>query len=196
MNSTRWIIAILHIGVWSTAGLWAPARAAEAAPEPSSLEAPGLHPHNLCYQAARSRARDAYGCDLAVQIARDAGDGQRLLAALANRALVLAADDRLEPALADLEEALRLAPDDAALHSSRGNLLLRLGRTADALAAHDRAVELAPQDAGVYYNRAFSLRALGDPARAAEDVRAAGSRLAGSAVRRADIPAGDAAPDR
>lgn len=193
MNRVRWIMAILHIGVWSAAGAGVPARAAEIAQQPPSLEAHGLRPQNLCYEAARSRARDAYACDLAVQVARDAGDRQRLVAALANRALVLTADGRLEPALADLEEALELAPDDAALHSHRGNLLLRLGRAADALAAHDRAVELAPQDAGVYYNRAFSLRALGDSAEAAEDVRAARSRLIEREVRGADIPAGDAA---
>ncbi|MDZ7668029.1 MAG: tetratricopeptide repeat protein [Gammaproteobacteria bacterium] len=189
MSRSCCIIVILRIGICAAAGLWAPAWAAEeAVQEPPSLEARELRPHNLCYEAARSRAREAYSCDLAVQIARDAGDRQRLLAALANRALVLAADGRLEPALADLDEAVNLAPDDAGLHSRRGNLLLRLGRTADALAAHDRAVELAPEDAGVYYNRAFSLRALGDSAQAAEDVQAA--------LRRLDIPAADAVRDR
>lgn len=189
-------MAIVFSSAWLAASLGAPAWGAATGQEPPSLEAEELRPHNLCYEAARSRARDAYACDLAVQIARDAGARQRLIAALANRALVLTADERLEPALADLEEALELAPDDAALHSSRGNLLLRLGRTADALAAHDRAVELAPRDAGIYYNRAFSLRALGEPGEAAQDVEAARSWLSERAIRGAGIPAGDAGPDR
>jgi len=106
-------------------------------------------------------------------MARDAAaaDGNAaVLAALTNRALVLARTGRPEPALEDLDAALTLAPDDPRLHGNRGNLLLRLGRLQDALAAHDRAVTLAPRDPEVYYNRAFVYRALGEPALAAEDV--------------------------
>src|SRR5690606_24106495 len=98
-------------------------------------------PPEACYRAAREGGEDAYVCDLAVQIARDGGSPAQVAAALANRALVLAREGRLEPALADLDAALAATPDDPVLHGNRGNLLLRLGRPAEALAAHSRAVE-------------------------------------------------------
>lgn len=121
------------------------------------------------------RPADAYVCDLAVQMARDGVAPAALATALGNRALVLAADGRLEPALADLQAALEQSPDDPTLYANLGNLLLRMARPADALAAHDRAVDLAPGDPAGYYNRAFSYRALGDARRAQQDVAAARS---------------------
>lgn len=146
-------------------------------PDPRS-ESPAVQ----CYRAAAGETAGtddaAYVCDLAVQMARDGASRQALAAALANRALVLAAGGRLEPALTDLDDALTLTPDDPALHGNRGNLLLRLDRPAEALEAHDRAVALAPQDPAAYYNRAFSYRALGEPVRAEQDVAAASALLA------------------
>lgn len=141
-----------------------------------------------CYHRARGIAgrpgravvqqgSDAYACDLAVQMARDSGSRTELAAALVNRALLLAADGRPEPALEDLNAALQQTPDDPAIYGTLGNLLLRLERPADALAAHGRAVDLAPSDPRGYYNRAFSYRALGEPARAEQDVAAARSLL-------------------
>ncbi|MEQ8860601.1 MAG: tetratricopeptide repeat protein [Pseudomonadales bacterium] len=152
-------------------------QAAEGAPAaPATPNRPAVaatDPARTCYEAARKGSRDAYGCDLAVQMARDSGDPGRLAAALANRSLVLAADGRLQPALADVDEALALTPDAADLHGNRGNLLLRLNRPAEALNAHGRAIELSPEDPIGYYNRAFSYLALGQPQRAERDVSAA-----------------------
>jgi len=146
-------------------------------PGPARPAAPSA-PDMDCYQAARQRQGDAYVCDLAVQMARDGASRAGLAAALANRALVLAREGRLDPALEDLNAALAQTPDDPALHGNLGNLLLRLGRPRDALAAHDRAVELAPRDARGYYNRAFSYLALADTVRAEQDVAAARALLA------------------
>lgn len=169
--------------------------------EPSAPEArPSRErpPPEACYRAAREGREDAYVCDLAVQIARDSGSPQAVAAALANRALVLAREGRLEPALADLDAALAETPDDPVLHGNRGNLLLRAGRPAEALAAHSRAVELAPQDPANYYNRAFSFLALGEPQQAEREVEAARVLLERrrAAVTAPDKPARDAGRSR
>lgn len=164
-------------------------------PEPS----PALQCYRAAQRAIAGRRPDAYVCDLAVQMARDGVSPEASAAALANRALVLAADDRLEPALGDLQAALTLnpaAPARHALYGNLGNLLLRLGSPADALAAHDQAVALAPDDPGSYFNRAFSYRALGDPARAEQDVRAARSLLERRALPLSDARTGVADVDR
>jgi tetratricopeptide (TPR) repeat protein len=172
---------------------------AETAPAPRQNLTPAVAaepPAVSCYRAATAPQRDAYVCDLAVQVARDGGSPAALAAALTNRALVLAGEGRLEPALADLEAAQRQTPNDPAVHGNRGNLLLRLKRPAEALAAHNRAVELAPEDPREYYNRAFSYLALGDPGRAEEDVAAARTLLErqvpGARVRGRETPARNA----
>ena len=138
----------------------------------SAAESPPV----ACYRAAREGSGDAYVCDLAVQMARDGGT-PALAAALTNRALVLAREGRLEPALQDLNEAIAQTPNDPALYGNLGNLLLRLGRPRAALAAHDRAVELAPDDPRGFYNRAFSYLALAEPLLAEQDVAAARALL-------------------
>lgn len=147
-----------------------PAAAAPAGPLAAPLADPADDPARACFATARDGGREAYACDLAVQVARDAGTPRALAAALANRSLVLARAGRLQPALEDLDEALAQTPDNADLYGNRGNLLLRLNRPVDALAAYDRAVALRPDDPVVYYNRAFGYRALGEAQRAAEDV--------------------------
>jgi predicted Zn-dependent protease len=148
--------------------------------EAPQLSTPVTEPRDDCYRAATEGARDAYPCDLAVQIARDGGDSRELAAALANRAMVLVHARRLDAALEDLNAAVQAAPESADLHGNRGNLLLRMNRAAEALAAHQRAVALAPDDPAVYYNRAFSHLALGDSARAAADVESARVLLTGA----------------
>ncbi|MBK82172.1 MAG: hypothetical protein CMQ43_14785 [Gammaproteobacteria bacterium] len=188
----------------------APARAAagarDAAAAPSATD-----PVQDCFQAAAelaaqpARPRDeraAYTCDLAVQVARDLTDSAgrpdraALAATLANRSLVLAAAGKYAPALADLDEALTLAPQNAALHGNRGNLLLRLNRPVDALDAHDQAIALAPRDPAGYINRGFSHRALGNAVAAAEDVERARVLGASAAVRQPGNGAADAGRDR
>ncbi len=51
---------------------------------------------------------------------------------------------RLEEALRQGQEALRLRPDDASAHDQVGSTLARLGRTAEALERFRRAIELDP----------------------------------------------------
>jgi tetratricopeptide (TPR) repeat protein len=206
-TATQRITMLLAIGLWAGQTFAAPAAAEPEQPGPDvaprvpvedlsgsadatpPASAPGENPAARCYFAARSDTAHGgadeatYACDLAVRMARDAAAASgnaAVIAALTNRALVLARTGRPEPALEDLDAALALAPDDPRLHGNRGNLLLRLGRLQDALAAQDRAVTLAPRDPEVYYNRAFVYRALGEPGLAAEDVARARQLLPGN----------------
>jgi predicted Zn-dependent protease len=172
-----------HLRTAALLGALLGATAVPASAQPES-------PHDACFAAARSGSANPFPCDLAAEAGRSEGSDARLAAALANRALIFTAAGRLQAALDDLNSALNLAPDDAALHGNLGNLLLRLGRAADALAAHDTAVRLRPDAALHQYNRAFSYRAVGDADRAAQVVEAL------SVPEPADIRGPAEAPDR
>jgi hypothetical protein len=71
-------------------------------------------------------------------------------------------------ALAVLDEAQRIAPDDPAVPAEQGRVLLLLHRPAEALAAFGRALALDPNDPRAFNNRGAALLALGqaDAARA------------------------------
>lgn len=70
--------------------------------------------------------------------------------------------DRPQDALAALESAGRLLPDDEEILLYRGWALFALNRLADALVACERAIELAPDEAAAAQAlRAYLLQALG-----------------------------------
>lgn len=60
-------------------------------------------------------------------------------------------------ALAQVERALQLAPDDAQAHDRAGDVLTQCHQHERALVAFERAAELAPDDADYRYNLATSL---------------------------------------
>jgi tetratricopeptide (TPR) repeat protein len=71
---------------------------------------------------------------------------------------------RLEEALADCNEALRLAPNDPANLDSRGFTYLKLGRFEQAIADYDAALAHNPRDPGSLYGRGLArLRGQNDP---------------------------------
>ena len=76
-------------------------------------------------------------------------------------------------ALAALDRALEINPQDAQAHSNRGVVLSALGRKAEALAAYDRALEINPQDAQAHSNRGNVLDDLGRKDEAEEAYRSA-----------------------
>lgn len=95
---------------------------------------------------------------------------------LADRGIVHLLRGRLDPAVADLERALRSVPDDARLLSdlaaarlARGQAERDLEDLARALEAAERAVELDPQLVPALFNRALALERLFlvEPARSA-----------------------------
>ena len=86
----------------------------------------------------------------------------------------LAVLGRLEEALADCNEALRLAPDDPATLDSRGFTYLKLGRFEQAIADYDAALARNPRDSGSLYGRGLArLRLQNDPEGGRADLAAA-----------------------
>jgi protein O-GlcNAc transferase len=63
-------------------------------------------------------------------------------------------------ALAPMEQAVRLSPDDAESHSNLGNVLKDLGRLADAEASYLKAIQLNPNFAETYSNLGMVLKDL------------------------------------
>jgi tetratricopeptide (TPR) repeat protein len=63
---------------------------------------------------------------------------------------------RVREALADLDQAIALSPEDAQLHYALGTLQLRLANYRDAVAALSRVVELRPDLAFAWYQLGFA----------------------------------------
>lgn len=89
--------------------------------------------------------------------------------ALYNRGTFLLAAERLDEALASLEEALALRPGHVDTLLNRCAVLQRLGRLDEALASVERALVSAPGLPPALYNRATILQALDRPGEALRD---------------------------
>ncbi|MCC6126171.1 MAG: tetratricopeptide repeat protein [Pirellulales bacterium] len=98
---------------------------------------------NVLPQGDLKRAKEAAG-----QAVEAAGDDAMLKA----KALVLRAtlEKNLEKRLPDMNEAVRLARDDAGIVRARGMLLADLGKNEEALADIVKSIELAPDNVGAY----------------------------------------------
>jgi TonB family protein len=72
-------------------------------------------------------------------------------------------------AIADLEKAIGLKPDDAGVRHDRAMLLSSSGRFADAAEEYTKAIELAPTDARNFAGRAAALEKLDKPIDALKD---------------------------
>lgn len=70
---------------------------------------------------------------------------------------------RLEDAIAQLMEALRLKPDSAEAHNNLGNALQWQGRLAEAVGHFREAVRLKPGDARMHFHLGNALHAVGRP---------------------------------
>jgi lipoprotein NlpI len=73
-------------------------------------------------------------------------------------------------ALADYEEATRIAPDHAGAWLDRGAVLMQMGNLAEAIASFDKTIGLNPQSVEAYNNRGAARSQNGDFARAAADL--------------------------
>jgi protein O-GlcNAc transferase len=67
---------------------------------------------------------------------------------------------RFNEAVANYDQAIFLAPDDASTFYNRGNALQELKRFDDAVASYDQAITLKPGYAGAFYNRGNALQEL------------------------------------
>ena len=68
--------------------------------------------------------------------------------------------ERYDEALADIDAALAIRPDDAALYQDRGLILDWKGDNEAALAEYDRAAALDPEDSWTHYARGMVLKEL------------------------------------
>jgi len=80
--------------------------------------------------------------------------------------VVLAQKGRPEEALAEIEQALALAPDDTETHLNRANVFRMLGRHDEALAGYERALAARPDWPQVLNNKGSVLQDLKRPAEA------------------------------
>ena len=85
------------------------------------------------------------------------------------QALTASRDGRFGDALPLWDRVLELAPEDASVGSTRGNVLLALGDPEAAIAAQDRAMQLDPANADPHLNRGTAEEALGRWEAAAAD---------------------------
>jgi tetratricopeptide (TPR) repeat protein len=72
--------------------------------------------------------------------------------------------------LADLDEAIRLAPNDAQAHRRRGNLWGRKGDMDRALADYDEAIRLDPNDIAIFHDRGVMWQRNGELDKALADL--------------------------
>ncbi|HEV7693274.1 MAG TPA: tetratricopeptide repeat protein [Hyphomonadaceae bacterium] len=74
-----------------------------------------------------------------------------------------------DKAMADLTEAIRLAPDAAAPYAARGDLFSNTDKFDQAIADFDRAIQLDPQDGYLFRQRGDAYEGKGMHARAVAD---------------------------
>jgi tetratricopeptide (TPR) repeat protein len=77
--------------------------------------------------------------------------------------------DKLDLALADLEQAAAEDPTQAAVHTAIGTLLVKRGAREKALQAFDKALSIR-EDADTFYERAQLLESLGQHQKAIDDL--------------------------
>jgi Tfp pilus assembly protein PilF len=146
---------------------------------------------------ARVRANDVAG---AMALARQAiAGGVRHPMLLNLRAYSYELEGRDDLARADLEQAVKLAPEDALVRNAYGLILAKLERRQEAVAAFETAVKLAPEFPPAHYNLGWAREATGDLAAAQVSLEKALTlkpdypeplaRLAALAFRRSDFAA-------
>ena len=67
-----------------------------------------------------------------------------------------------------LQQALKLAPDDADIHSNLGRVHFRKGELQKAIAAYNQSLRLDPKRAEVWCDRGYARALLGDLEKALE----------------------------
>lgn len=164
--STSWTMAARMRQIWLATAMMAFALPASAQTGVPTRE----ENWQRCMDAEPDRS--IAGCTTVIQSGRE--QPQDLAFAFANRALAWIAKAEPEKAIADLDRAIQLDPEDGDSYSNRGRARLLKGdadaRTIDrALADHDRAIKLKPYDLRFYDRRGLAFVAKGEFVRAIED---------------------------
>lgn len=116
------------------------------------------------------------GFDKQVSACSEVLDGQpdaaARLNALVRRAGAHFRGGRTDEAIADISQAIALAPDNATVYRARGMMRNARSEHELALADLDKALELAPGDTGALRHRAQAYQALGQDDKAVADYNA------------------------
>lgn len=72
-------------------------------------------------------------------------------------------------AIADLNQAIDLNPNNASAYNSRGNAYFKLREYPNAIAQYDQAIALNPDYAEAYFNRGLAHKLMGNDAQAKQD---------------------------
>jgi len=127
-----------------------------------------LDPETRIRIALRHKAEERPREALDVLSAAIAGHGDEARLYAVRGSLLLEAG-RVAPALADLEQAVRLDPDDVEALTNRAQAYRRFGRIEQALADLDRALEINPDLPAALFNRGTMRYGTGDYQGALED---------------------------
>lgn len=124
-----------------------------------------------CFEAALAKraTRDALRvCTAALE--EDSLTAQDRAATLVNRGILQMQTQKLDAALLDYDEAIRIQPDAAEAWVNKGIALVKAGREAEAADVLSRGLDLGPaQPAIAHYSRAFAYEALGKVRQAYDD---------------------------
>jgi tetratricopeptide (TPR) repeat protein len=112
-------------------------------------------------------ARQIRGCTEFIR--RSKLPGENLAVAYTNRGIALASLRQTKRALADFNEAIRLAPQSPFPYYNRANSYYDQKEYKQAIADYDVAIELQSDFALAYYNRGLAYEKLGERAKSIED---------------------------
>jgi tetratricopeptide (TPR) repeat protein len=144
--------------------------AAGSACETAVARSPDLVPARFLEAELALRRRDAPGALAALDRALSLSDGLEDPEGFVLRALAFDVLAERGRALADLDRALELAPEDAEARRERGRVRLALGQPGPAAADLERALRSAPHDVEARLLRARAFALLGDREAARADL--------------------------
>ncbi|RUO98589.1 tetratricopeptide repeat protein [Hyphomicrobium sp.] len=121
--------------------------------------------------ASGSPVRVMQGCSIVIEGGAPAP--MNLADAYAYRANASEMVGNHSDALADLDKAIQLNPNQAGLYNNRGNVYLAAGNEAEALANYGDAIRRDPNFSGAYFNRGNAYARIGDLTLALRDLTAA-----------------------
>lgn len=124
------------------------------------------------------RKRQIRGCTEYIRSGKALGPN--LAVAYTNRGIAYASAGDHKRALADFDEAIRLAPDSPFPYYNRGNAYYDRQDFERALADYNAAIERGPELALAYYNRGLAHQKLGHREKSIEDYQKALSLDPGS----------------
>lgn len=114
--------------------------------------------------------RQIAGCTAFIRSGK--GLGGNLAIAYTNRGIAYGAKGRYKQSLSDLNEAVRLSPDESVTYYNRGNAYYDLGRYKDAIIDYSKALEFEQDFALALFNRGIAYELLGQTDKSMDDYRA------------------------